>query len=783
MKQALARAGYDHEAHVEERPKTSHGSFVFSVFNSSHDQADFGSSSVGYDQEGSCVNREDVIHFVGKDLRIGTVCISAKQGHGAMHFLVRTVLRFVNVDIADEYRSTPEFDQCRSLYPKMNDLLPMLHVALQQCLESIPESEVNRHQVVRHQSAADHSVFVLDDPGWLQNPRHISNLVRGLEEIRQEGFGYVLKNLEAQMRPAALTMDIVIPNQESSIKSEQDRFWAFFNGLGDHIEAENCLLHSTKPTLHMSAMTAGGGSEEQRFEALSELIETEISYNKRMLDLVNVYLKEARSSVAELGSPFSKYEVRVIFSNIEQIAIASTEFLRDLHDYQSDGVGGLNLGDICRKNLQAMECYKEYLMRYKRAQKTHTDLQKKSPAYRAFQDKCIDTHGVQTLSNLLIEPTQRIVKYPLLFKAILSGTNKDSAEVDGLCDAAETASQIAHMEKAKSEQRAEILFNLRGLIEICPDSLLSQNRSVVTYLDGFETNLLTGERGRPITIILFSDKVMIVRRPKGISGEVLFQLKDDGDARKRKEKEEKEKKEKEKRQKDSTRPNKEDGNGLEDVGVSRGPGSIVAGFNILRKDWKFLGWMDLLRLKMSVVEQTDPEGLFCITTRNHTETKEDPWETTRGIMPEVLDKRDMFISKFHETLALAKAAAISSGLDYTSRLHVAELELFCNVFTESQYRDFKYKGDVALFYNSSANCPVDVTPFTRLPSFVGMIQASETGLRAILRSRASLNGAGDSISMGGNSNPPLDTDAFQIHISELDCKYLLTDLDLANQRT
>ena len=167
------------------------------------------------------------------------------------------------------------------------------------------------------------------------------------------------------------------------------------------------------------------------------------------------------------------------------------------------------------------------------------------------------------------------------------------------------------------------------------------------------------------------------------------------------------------------------------------------------------------------IHTADPEGLFCITTRNHTETKEDPWETTRGIMPDILDKRDMFLSKFHETLALAKAATISSGVDYTSRLHVAELELFCNVFTESQYRDFKYKGDVALFYTSSANYPVDVTPFTRLPPFVGMIQASETGLRAILRSRTSLNGAGDSISMGGDSNPPLDTDAFQIHISEL----------------
>lgn len=58
---------------------------------------------------------------------------------------------------------------------------------------------MKRHQVIRHQSAADHSVIVLDEPGWMKSPRYISNVVKCLEEIRQEGFTHVLKNLEAQM--------------------------------------------------------------------------------------------------------------------------------------------------------------------------------------------------------------------------------------------------------------------------------------------------------------------------------------------------------------------------------------------------------------------------------------------------------------------------------------------------------------------------------------------------------------------------------------------------------
>ncbi|KAF9423962.1 hypothetical protein BGZ76_003590 [Entomortierella beljakovae] len=779
IEQTLTRAGYDHEAYIETRPKANWGSMVFSMMNASING--YGENGGGGYQPGAanrsivggassvCSGVTDVLHFVGKDLRIGTVCISAKQGQGAMHFLVRTVLKFANINIPDSYCFTPEFEQCRQLYPRKNDLSPMLHVALEQCLESIPEIEVNRHQVVRRQSGTDHSVFVLDDPGWLQSPRYISNLVKALEEVKQEGFTYVLRNLEAQMRPAALTLDIVIPNKGNFSESDQEKFWSFFNGLGDHIEAETYLPHAPTPSLNMSTMVAGNKSEEQRLEAVAELIETETSYNKRMQDLVDVYLKEARMSVTALNPPLGKYEIRVIFSNIEQIVSASTDFLNNLRDYQKCGGKGMNLGEICQKNLKSMECYKQYLMHYKRAQETHSALTRKNIAYRAFQDKCIQTSGVQTVSNLLIEPTQRIVKYPLLFKAILSGTSEDSEDVDALRDAAEIASQFAHMEKAKPEQRAEILFNLRSIIENCPDSLLSQNRSTVAYMDGYETNLLTGDKGRPITIILFSDKVMIVRRPKGMSGDVLFHLKEDEEQRRRREKERK--------KKEGLRAR--DGNDVDNGALSgtQGVSGVISSFNLLKKDWKFLGWTDLLNLKITIVEQTDPEGLFCITTRFHTEAKDDLWETTRGVMPEVLDKRDIFISKLYETQSLAKA----SSADQTSRLHVSELELFCNVFTENQYRDFKYKGDVSLFYTtttgnniSSPRLPVDVTPFTRLPPFVGMIQAAEPGFRVVLRSKANLNGSGDSDSATVEANRFLDSEAFQIHVTELVANLLWT---------
>ena len=43
--------------------------------------------------------------------------------------------------------------------------------------------------------------------------------------------------------------------------------------------------------------------------------------------------------------------MRVVFSNIEQILAASTEFLKDLREYQNSDSKTLSLGDICRKNV------------------------------------------------------------------------------------------------------------------------------------------------------------------------------------------------------------------------------------------------------------------------------------------------------------------------------------------------------------------------------------------------------------------------------------------------
>ncbi|KAG0027531.1 hypothetical protein BGZ81_005490 [Podila clonocystis] len=742
IEQTLTRAGYDHEAHIETRPKARNGSFCFStkgghVGGGAHSAyvhsgaaSVFGAAGLQQTQYSTYSPKFSKTSSGG----------SLRSGSSTIFHLTRPSKIDPPVEILPHYNSPYEgmyyekpnektgtvtngFDQCRSYYSstkKGGEMMPMLHFALQQCLESIPEAEVNRHQVVRHQSAVDHSVFVLDQPGWMQNPGYIASIIRALEEIKQDGFTTVLKNLEAQMKPAALTVDIIIPETESFTVTEKQKFWTFFRGLGESVDIEPYKIQTLSKKDSIPKFKPGEKDEEYLDAAINELINTEIRYCERMSALANVYYKEARA-YRGLAPIAGKYEIRIIFSNIKDIASASAAFVKDLKVYER---GKSNLGDICKRNLKAMRCYKTYLMGYAKSRSMLTSQARRNIHFSKFLEKCREvTENPLTMEigNLLIEPTQRIAKYPLLFKEIVSALPAGSSEVDGLKEAAEIAADVSQMESCKPELNAETLFRIRSTVVNCPDSLISQSRVMYAFLDGYETNLLSGERGKPITVILFSDKVMIVRRPHNATGDQLF--------------------------------------GGEKFSDSMG--------FLNRQQWKFMGWMDLAKLKISCVEQTDPEGLFCLTTRNYSESKDDLWETTRGILPELLDRRDDFISKFYAALSSAKALSVGSKADSTATFHVGELELFCNVYTESTYRDFKHKGEVSLFYSYGLNHPVDVTPFTRLPFFVGMIQSAETGFRAVLRSKANLNDAGDPIAAAEDVNSFLAMDAFQIHVTEL----------------
>jgi len=186
---------------------------------------------------------------------------------------------------------------------------------------------------------------------------------------------------------------------------------------------------------------------------------------------------------------------------------------------------------------------------------------------------------------------------------IISRCRPESEIIPGLQEAINAASQISHMEKSFVDQTGLMLRHLTDKVEHCPRDIFSSNRTILGYLDGFETNLLTGERGKAICLILLSDKVMVVSRPSTsslgassgsshLSGELLFPAEFDekGNAKD---------------------PMVRSGHSTSGTGAGMAHARKSSIFH--SQKWKFRGWTDILNLKMVCVEQSKSKSLSYLT--------------------------------------------------------------------------------------------------------------------------------------------------------------------------
>ncbi|KAM3579420.1 hypothetical protein VKS41_008278 [Umbelopsis sp. WA50703] len=200
--------------------------------------------------------------------------------------------------------------------------------------------------------------------------------------------------------------------------------------------------------------------------------------------------------------------------NIEMLVEANQTFLDDLYRWRQPG-SGLLFGDICATHMYRSECYSKFLQGVEDAQITNLREQKINPAYRAFLDRAKDHPDSkrQTLHDLLVQPGQRIGRYTMMFKEMLKYTSSDHPDYPGLSAALKRAEEIATMADDSNTRLAKTFFNMHRSIENCPASLINQNRSLMRHIDATELDIVSRKPLRPVTIFLFTDKIMVVRRP------------------------------------------------------------------------------------------------------------------------------------------------------------------------------------------------------------------------------------------------------------------------------
>ncbi|PPQ78977.1 hypothetical protein CVT25_002261 [Psilocybe cyanescens] len=170
------------------------------------------------------------------------------------------------------------------------------------------------------------------------------------------------------------------------------------------------------------------------------------------------------SSTASLGPPMAPEDVKVIFSNIEELAILSDMFAEKLEfalgNVVEGGQGDDYIGALFLECVPLWERpYKQYITRHPSALQ-HLQNLPQTPALAAYlsytQRVASELSHAWDLASLLIKPVQRLLKYPLLLNTIIDETADAHPDKENLRAARERIEELARNVN-EGRRRAEVV--------------------------------------------------------------------------------------------------------------------------------------------------------------------------------------------------------------------------------------------------------------------------------------------------------------------------------------
>lgn len=207
-----------------------------------------------------------------------------------------------------------------------------------------------------------------------------------------------------------------------------------------------------------SVLSTMDPQERKRQESIFEFIGTESTYVRDLQLIVGVFY-------AKLMTILDERALTVIFANVEDILMFNSFFLSALEDRQKACRLYVDvIGDILAEHCQNFGVYMPYCVNQDTARKMLVQLRKSMPELEAaLQDIKLNNPSVRglDLSSFLLEPMQRITRYPLLLRQIAKYTTPDQ-DLDNvqraLTDAENTVARINEdVRESESSERLRVL--------------------------------------------------------------------------------------------------------------------------------------------------------------------------------------------------------------------------------------------------------------------------------------------------------------------------------------
>ncbi|GAA5798518.1 hypothetical protein EDC94DRAFT_593478 [Helicostylum pulchrum] len=275
--------------------------------------------------------------------------------------------------------------------------------------------------------------------------------------------------------------------------------------------SENLELLTWASTMDPIELEAILPEERKRQEAIFELIATERSYLNDLQMIINIFY-------ADSAKYLSQDERDVVFSNIDDLLICNTALLSDMETRQNEKANVVDkIGDVFLRHADGLQCYSTYCRNQSYATKF---LQKKREDDQWFE---VFLKTAQTrvecrsldLSHFLLEPVQRITRYPLLLRQILNNTPKkhpDYALVRSGLSIAQKVLEDVNEETRRFENIQKMSELSRILDMESTDRLNIPGREFV--MDGA---LFKSKSGRKLHGFLFNDVLILAEPLKSLS--------------------------------------------------------------------------------------------------------------------------------------------------------------------------------------------------------------------------------------------------------------------------
>ncbi|XP_061522763.1 spermatogenesis-associated protein 13 isoform X1 [Phycodurus eques] len=183
--------------------------------------------------------------------------------------------------------------------------------------------------------------------------------------------------------------------------------------------------------------------QQMRTNVVQEIMNTERVYIKHLKDICEGYIRQCRKH----PDMFTELQLKTIFSNIEDIYRFQRQFLRDLErKYNKEQPHLSEIGSCFLLQGEGFSIYSEYCNTHPAAS---TELQRlmKSGRYKHFFEACRLLQQMIDISiaGFLLNPVQKICKYPLQLGELLKYTPKDHSDHDGVSDAYEAMKNVASL--------------------------------------------------------------------------------------------------------------------------------------------------------------------------------------------------------------------------------------------------------------------------------------------------------------------------------------------------